>query len=175
MSPFSKLFLAFVLCLPLVGYGAYRNIASIMWDRNVGGHLKRAGDANSLQLAQQELEVALKYLDENNIKTGYTSVFWTTPDEDIAFWHTNLATCVAQIKALPDNTSQGEKDMLLLKLRETLLDHHGGKESVTQPDGISIYPHNTLMAGVFAVSAVLATLGIILFSIGMVQLEGRKG
>jgi hypothetical protein len=138
-------------------------VASIQWDRAVGGHLKRAADANSVELAKQELEVVVKYLDEHNIKTGYTSVFWTTPDEDVGFWYTNITTCLNQLKALPEHATQGEKDMVLMKLRQTLLDHKGGHETVTEPSGIHLFPSNGAFAGVFAVTLMVALCGCCFF------------
>lgn len=42
--------------------------------QNVSGFLKRAADANTIELANQELTKALDYLEANNLTSGYTSI-----------------------------------------------------------------------------------------------------
>jgi len=50
-----------------------------------------------------------------------------------------------------------------MKLRETLLDNSGdsGKTEVTCPDGISIYPHNSIFFWFFSIAFVLGCCGVI--------------
>lgn len=138
--PWATLFIFFCLCF--IGWGAVRTIAYIQYDRNCGGHLKRAADANTVELARTELETSLKYLEANNMTSGYTSVFYTTPDEDIGFWYTNLNASLGELNAVRAEASPLERSNLLMKLRETLLD----KDKINDPTGISIYPHNTGLA-----------------------------
>ncbi|MDO8521107.1 MAG: hypothetical protein Q7S52_03250 [bacterium] len=119
-------------------------VNGFIYEREVGGHLKRAADANTLQLAEQELVVAVNYLEKHQLTHGYTSIFFTTPDEDVGFWYTNLSASLSELKKLSTDTTRLEQSNTLIKLRETLLDQQQGDTSVTAPSGISRYPHNTL-------------------------------
>jgi len=155
------------LCLPFVGFAAGRIINDILFDRNLGGYLKRAADANSVELAVQELEIAVKYMEANRITEGYTSIIYTTPDEDVGFWYSNIKVSLDQLKALPAKAAQGEKDMALLKLRQTLLDHNGGKEVITCPAGISVFPYNTIWAIFGCLAIFLALASLVVLVIGL--------
>ena len=42
-------------------------VKNIQFDRNCGGYLKRAADANTIELAKVELSRAIKYMDENKL------------------------------------------------------------------------------------------------------------
>jgi hypothetical protein len=151
-----------VCCIPFLGWAAVRGYDAIIFDRELGGHLKRAADANSIELAKQELEIVVKQMEVWKMTDGYTSIVYTTPNEDVKFWHINIKACLTQINELPPDAKQGEKDLVLMKLRQTLLDHKGGQETVTEPTGISIYPYNVGMCLWFWVSLVIGVVGIII-------------
>lgn len=138
-----------ILSLVLLTLIGIRVGYSIGFKQNCSGHLKRAADANSVELAKQELKTALDYMEANDLKSGYTSIFYRTPDEDVGFWYINIKASYDQLVALRPDTTQAEKDMVLLKLRQTLLDHNEQGESVTVPNGISMYPRNTLFFSLF--------------------------
>ena len=142
---------------------------SINFDRFCGDYLKRAADSNNIQLAKEELTKALIYIEKNNLTTGFTSVFYNTPDEDIEFWYTNIKTTKTELDNLPVNSSSLEKSNMLLKLRETLLDNGpSGKTVVTIPSGISTFPHNTkymflyILCGIHG--GIISILGILLIA-----------
>lgn len=115
-------------------------VKKITLKQEVTGFLKRAGDANTVELANGELKKALTYLEQNNLTEGYTSILYRTPDEDVGFWYQNLKASQQELDKL-GNSSSLEKTNVLLKLRETVLDS-GKKSSVTVPDGLSVFPHN---------------------------------
>ena len=121
---------------------AHLVVLSIQFDRNCGGHLKRAADANTVELASQELKVALDYMREARLTTGYTSVIYQTPDEDIGYWHTNLNDSYNELQDLPESATTLEKSNTLMKLRETILDAGEKGDSLTVPKGITRYPNN---------------------------------
>jgi hypothetical protein len=107
----------------------------------VTGHLRRASNANTIELALQEMNVVIKYLQDNKITEGYTSILYRTPSEDVGFWFNNLSQSTDELnKAV--NCTQLEKSNVLMKLRETLTDNKGDGTTVTRPDGISVYPNN---------------------------------
>jgi hypothetical protein len=141
-------------------WATVRIVSAVQYDQNCGGYLKRAADANTVDLAKQELSRALTYINANGIKEGYTSVAWRTPDEDLGFWHTNLSASLQELDTINTEASQLEKTNALMKLRETLLDH-GDSASVTEPDGISIYPNNVSMAWFGWLSFALMIVGFV--------------
>jgi hypothetical protein len=122
------------------------SVASIQFDRNCEGYLKRAADANTVEIATLQLEKAVNYAEAHGLTTGYTSIIYQTPDEDIGFWYANLRASQKELAQVTPQTSQFEKSNLLMKLRETLVDSGQSGVSVTVPSGISLYPFNGLSA-----------------------------
>ncbi len=131
--------LSIVSLLLCIGVMIYRGI---IFNQQCEGYLKRAADANSIELAEAELRKAIHYCEENGLTSGYTSIFYRTPDEDLGFWFTNLQTSLKELEDLPTNSTSLEKSNMLLKLRETLTDQTGDGTSVTVPTGISRFPYN---------------------------------
>jgi hypothetical protein len=148
--------------LMLMLLGGYRTYKGIVFNIECSGHIKRAGDANSPELARPELDKAITYLENNNMVEGYTSILYRTPDEDLGFLYQNLAISRAELDRVIDNDSstQLEESNVLMKLRETLLDH--GKEglSVTAPSGISVYPNNGILAFIGWASFLIMCFGV---------------
>jgi len=154
----------FVVLFGLVLFLAFcsvRIVAEIQFDRNCEGYLKRAADANSIELAKSQLEIALKYIEKSNLTEGYTSILWNTPDEDISFWYKNVSTAYNELVLIKSDATSLEKSNMLMKLRETLLDNGSeGKTKVTYPDGISVYPFNMFVALWGWVSTMMVSIGI---------------
>ena len=121
-------------------------VKSITFNINCGDYLKRAADSNTVELAADNLKVALDYMEANGMTTGYTSVVWKSPDEDVAFWYNNIKQSYEELISLDETATNLEKTNLLMKLRETLLDQKEKGESLTCPTGISVFPNNTLWA-----------------------------
>jgi len=135
----SYLLVAFILTV--FGWRIYQKT---VLKQNVTGYIKRAADANTIELANQELTRVLDYLEANDMTEGYTSVLWQTPDEDIGFWYNNLKASQQELATLNSNSAL-EKTNVLMKLRETLLDQ-GERTKVTVPSGLAVYPNNKLGA-----------------------------
>ncbi len=127
--------------------------------QNVTGYLKRAADANTIALANEELTKSIQYLEANNLTTGYTSILWKTPNEDINFWYRNLKASQSELSNLKSESAL-EKTNVLIKLRETLLD--SGKTSrVTVPEGLAFYPNNKLWAFLTLMAILSVLIGFI--------------
>jgi hypothetical protein len=154
-----------MLCIPFLWWAGARIYCDINFGIDCEGHLKRAADANTIELAKQELAVSLNYLERNGITSGYTSVLYNTPDEDVGFWHKNLNASLGELESVKPDATQLERSNLLLKLRETLLDHGSNGEHVTAPDGISIFPNNVGYAWWCAIGLVLGIIGAYLIMI----------
>lgn len=128
--------------------------------QNVTGYLKRAADANTIKLANEELTKSIKYLESKNLTTGYTSILWKTPDEDIDFWYRNLKASQSELSNLKSESAL-EKTNVLIKLRETLLDS-GEKSKVTVPKGLSVYPNNKLWAFLTLIAIIAGFIGFMI-------------
>ena len=151
--------------LILLLWGGLRIYNYVVFGIDCEGHIKRAADANTIELAKQEMTVVVRYLEERGFTSGYTSVLYRTPDEDIGFWYSNLKASLGELDKIGSDASQLEKSNVLIKLRETLLDHDGSL-SVTCPEGMSIYPGNAayffagilglvlLVGGIIAIAAI---------------------
>lgn len=128
-------------------------VKSIKLEQNCTGNLERASNANTIETAIEELNSSIGYLEENKLTTGYTSVFYRTPDEDISFFYKNLVDSRDELMKVDSTTTQMEKTNLLMKLRETLT-YDGGDNgtSVTYPDGLSRYPNNGMWMFIISIS-----------------------
>jgi len=139
--------------LSLLGYSGVRLVNSITYDREVGGHLKLAADANNVDLAARKLALAIEGMDARGIcKKGgddcFTSILYRTPDEDVGYWRENIVSTLADLEAMTDEEKADNliESNQLIKVRETLLDSGQNGDHVTSPDGIAIYGMNDPMA-----------------------------
>lgn len=122
-------------------------VTGIIFNKNCGGYIKQAADANTAELAIERLDKAIAYAEAENLTDGYTSVFYKTEDDNIGFWYQNLLACRSELASCT-NSSQLEKTNVLLKVRESLTDNGEHGTVITKPRGISRYPNNALM-GIF--------------------------
>ena len=130
----------------------------VTFQQGCEGYLKQAADANSVELALDRLNKAVKYCEDNGLTKGYTSVFWRTEDENIGFWYQNLKTCQKELQ-MAKGKSQLEQTNVLMKVRESLTDNGEKGTELTYPDGIEAYPNNVAIG-------VIALIGIACFIIG---------
>ena len=56
---------ATILTVLFLLWAGVRIVNHIQFDRNIGGYLKRAADANTVELAEKNLSVAVEYLERN--------------------------------------------------------------------------------------------------------------
>jgi len=130
----------------------------IPFQQGCGGYLKQAADANTIELAQSRVDLAVLYAEENRLTHGYTSIIYRTPGDDLGFWYQNLKAAQSELKSIPANATPLEKSNLLMKLRETLLDQNEKGTTLNVPGGITRYPHNKGYALVLTL-ALAALLG----------------
>ncbi len=149
-----------LLIVPMVStlcWGGYRVYSGVTFGIDCKGHLKLAADANTIALAQERLGMALEYLEANDMTSGFTSVVYTGPEDDVKFWYNNLNDSRTELDSMPEDASPLERSNMLMKLRETLLDN----VSVTVPPGIAIFPNNVVVAWWGGISlSLLFILGI---------------
>lgn len=155
---FRSFFIAFTILFSIVLFGSMI-YQEIKMEQNCTGYLKRAADANTVELAKVELEKCIAYLEANDLTTGYTSIIYNTPDEDISFWYTNIKDSHRELTLVTDSTTSLEKSNILMKLRETLLDN----EKLSAPTGLARFPNN----GLWCVGSCMAFIMIVV-GVGMV-------
>lgn len=165
-----KILLGFILCVPFLIWGSVRTYKGIDYNRHIGGHLKRAADANTVALASKELDAALSEIERRGLTSGYTNVLWTTPDCDVGFWHDNIQASAEELRKVNEETTELERTNMLMKLRETLVDHGEKGVNVTEPTGISIYPNNVAYAWCGWFSLVVACIGCLVIFVALSDL-----
>lgn len=116
-------------------------VKSIQFDQECGGFLKQAADASSVELAERQLNLAINYIEKNNLTSGYTSILYKTEDENIGFWYENLKVCQKELAETKGNSTL-ENTNVLMKLRESLTDYSEKGTKLTIPEGIGRYPNN---------------------------------
>jgi hypothetical protein len=164
----SALLLGLALLVPLFMLGGVRFYKKVQFENGCGGRLKRAADANTIEIARSELGAAIKYLEDNNLTRGYTSILYQTPDEDVGFWYSNLKASAEELDKVAPQASQVEKTNVLMKLRETLLDTSDkGQTKVTAPAGIAVYPNNAAYAFAATLFGIMAAVGLIVIVFGL--------
>lgn len=156
--------IGYLLIIVAVAIFGFRVSKKIDFKQNVSGYLKRASNANTIDLAEQELSRSIKYLEDKNITTGYTSVIYQTPDEDVDFWFRNLKASQHELQSLTASSAL-EKTNVLMKLRETLQD---------TPKGISAFPDNRLWAILMLIAVIGGFIGAILLTIEYEADEKKK-
>jgi hypothetical protein len=144
----------------LIALLSVRIYYSVEFSLNCEQYIKRAAVANTIELAKENLDVVIKYLEKNELTNGIVSVFLHQPENDVGFWYSNLKASVDELSKVKENTTQLEKSNLLIKLRETLLDD-GSVSGVTLPSGITIYPYNVLYAGGFFLCFFMVIFGFV--------------
>ena len=132
---------------------------NIEFKQECSGYLKQAADANTVELASNRLDIAVKYLEEHGLTRGYTSVFYKTEDENIGYWYKNLKACQGEL-ATAKGASQLEKTNVLMKIRESLTDDGKSGTVLTIPSGLYKYPNNVAYSALQIVGLLLALVGL---------------
>ena len=145
MVKVSRIWLTFAIVFTLLfcAWGTVRTVKFIQFNHQCEAYLKRAADANTVEIAKDNLEKAIVYAEENNLTEGIVSVFMRNPKNDIGFWYDNMKACYDELDKLPEAATSLEKTNMLMKLRESLVDT-GESTNVTVPEGITVYPYNVL-------------------------------
>lgn len=171
MKKAAKTFLVLAIVTTVI-FGIWvgnRTVAGIVFDKSSTQYLKRAADANSIEMAKVELGKAISYAESQGLTEGVVSIFLRQPKNDIGYWYTNMVTAYEELESLPEDSTPLEKTNVLMKLRETLTDNNDRGTSVTVPNGISIYPNNvgyfwwgiisSIVCSIFWILAMIAWIG----------------
>ncbi len=149
--------------LLLVGAQVYQDI---QFDRNIGGHMTRAATANTIEIATTEMQIVVDNMEAKGYTQGYTSILYTTPNEDVGFWYKNMKASLNELKNVPANASDLEKSKTLMKLERTLESQEESGKKIVTPPGISTYPNNLLWG-------IISLLGILVLVFGLLLIFAR--
>ena len=152
-----KVFISIIVFILTLISPILTTIKSIQFDQKCGGYLKQAADANSVELAERQLNLAIDYIEQHELTSGYTSVLWNTENENIEYWYNNLKQCQKELAATKDNSTL-ENTNVLMKLRESLTDVDQNGTTLTIPYGISRYPNNLLYGILNIISGIVFVL-----------------
>lgn len=134
-------------------------VKRVKFEAECSDYLSRAANATNIDIATEELDKALGYIERNGLTKGFTSVVYKTPDEDLGFWYQNIKAANAELKSMPDTISNLEESNMLLKLRETLTESSKDGNYVVVPAGASRYPNNAWYVYGVAIFLVLVAAG----------------
>jgi len=139
-------------------------VMKIQFNQECGGFLKQAADANTPELALDRINIALEYIEKNDLTNGYTSVFWRTEADNVRYWYKNIKACQSELKGCLGGT-QLEKSNVLMKVRESLTDNGKDGTELTIPAGISRYPHNAFWGILRFVSYIILCAWFLMLSL----------
>lgn len=137
-----RIMLACLLSLAFLGLGVTRIINEVQFGISVTDYLKRAADANTVELAVENLDTAITELERRGVTSGNTGVLWQSPANDVSFFYANLTSARAELEALTPETTPLERSNMLMKLRESIADHGEGGTTITGPGGLAVHPNN---------------------------------
>lgn len=160
-STLTLLFYASLMFIPIGCWCFFAYMNHLKFENGCFGHLTRAGHANTIEAAREEIESAVTFLEKENITEGYTAIFegLKTPDEDIGFWYKNLKASLEQLKKIPKEVSALERSNVLLKLRETVIHASSKGEDLVCPPGLARYPNNLTWTVMLIVCGGVAFVG----------------
>ena len=147
MKKFKSIFLilAILFTVAFCGWAVVRIVKYVSFNLGCEAYLKRAANANTVELAKGELEKAIDYIEQNNMTEGIVSIFLKNPANDMGFWYNNIKSAHEELSNLPEESTPLEKTNVLMKLRESLTDSdESGGTAVISPMGLEIYPNNVL-------------------------------
>jgi len=147
MKKSAKIFLilSIIFTLIFIPFMTMAIIKSVQFGFNCEAYIKRAADANTIEMAKAELAKAIEYAEENDLTEGIVSIFLKNPKNDLEFWYNNMKAAYEELEELPEDSTPLEKTNVLMKLRESLTDNDSSNgTTVTMPEGISLYPNNVL-------------------------------
>lgn len=154
---------AIIFTVLFLAVATVATVKGIVFDMNCTQYIKRAADANTVELAMDELEKAISYAEEEDLTEGIVSIFLHQPQNDIGFWYNNMKEAYSELENLPEDATPLERTNVLMKLRESLTDETDSCIVVTMPSGIELYPYNAMYFWISCISVILAIIFWILW------------
>jgi len=149
----------YLFFLSTLSWGGYRLVAKFQAQSAYLGYLKNASQTDSIPLIKIELKKAMVEIERRGLTSGYTSIIWTTPNDNIGLWYKNLMLLLNQLYYFPDNSSAKEKSKMLMKIKEILIDESKDeKDNLYFPEKVYLFPHNKIVALWGAVSIMMTII-----------------
>jgi hypothetical protein len=157
-----RLFLfSLLLTAPFFTWAITRIAKAQRFDDNCVYHLGEAmKSTSSADYSKSEMERAVKYIEDRNLTSGFTSIVGNQPDENLSLWYYDIRGKQAYIDHLHDLPSDVRKDQIA-DHAEYVNAFNMHRKDVDIPNGISIYPYNTLFFVWSMISIVMLLFGII--------------
>jgi len=147
MKKFKAIFLilAIVTTLVFCVWSTVRIVKAVQFGLDCEAYLQRAANANTVDMAKEELVKAIDYIEKNNLTDEIISIFLKNPANDLSFWYRNIKSAHDELVNLPEDSTPLEKTNVLMKLRESLTNNDSnGSTNIIVPQGITVYPDNVM-------------------------------
>ena len=136
------IFIGIASFLSFGAWSAVRIVRSIQFNISCSAYMQRASEANTIELARENLSRAITCAEDWGLTEGIVSIFLQNPVNDMGFWYVNMVEVYQVLEELPEDVSPLEQSNVLIKLRESLRGNRDGTTSIVYPQGISVYPQN---------------------------------
>lgn len=144
-----------ILASPLILLLLLLLYLSLCFHHCITEHLKNAANASTPELALEQLNKALKNIEDRKLTSGHTSIFIESPADDVGFWYDNLKQARNTLLF-----STADSETKLLKLRQALLSKTEKGDTVNLPDGITKFPYNKVIFAGLIVAAGLFLMAL---------------
>lgn len=107
MGKTAKIIKAFAMMATLMfcAWSTVRIVKAVQFNMNCTQYIKRAADANTVELAKEELAKAISYAERNNLTEGVVSIFLQQPKNDIGYWYKNLTDAYNELENLSEDAT----------------------------------------------------------------------
>ena len=79
--------MAIIFTLSFFTWAGARIVKAHLFNVECKQYIKRAADANTVELAKEELSKAISYADEKGLTNGVVSIFLHQPKNDLSYCH----------------------------------------------------------------------------------------
>ncbi len=141
-------------------------VQEIQFNIGCGGYLKSAADAPTIELAKIELDTAISYMESENLTSGHSHLIIRNRQADVGYWYTRVKEARLEMDKITSESTDQESNIMLMKLRETLLDEGDSGTVVTTPPHIALFPLQWLLGIVFFLGVLFVLGGAFVFFVG---------
>ena len=139
--------ISLLLAVPFFSWAITRIVRSNNFDDNCTYHITQALGNYSITTppekgfaySEQEIDTAITYLEKNNLTNGYTTITDRQSFEDLSAYYSSLKERSEYLHSLKNMRSEE----VAAFQKYTTMKNLQSKE-VDCPNGISVFPHNTL-------------------------------
>lgn len=113
------------------------------FNAEISSHIHMAAHAPTIEDAQKDLDIAISRARKRKLTDGSTSIFIDSPRNSVLIWYLRLRVVQQQLRDASEfGVTTEEREIILNRMRRTILRMAGGSSVTYCPDGISRYPYN---------------------------------